>query len=169
MILLGNLISFVGCLLMVFIGFIKDKDKILLAQCGQFSIMSIGNLVLGSVSGSISGIIAVIRIVVFKHVKVTVWMKLGFIALQFVLTAITGAQTLIQWIPAISMVLYTWYLDSDSAIVFKLANVSGVMMWAFHDWYYKNFVSFSFDIFTIVSTFIGIWLILLDRKKSEEK
>lgn len=169
MILLGNLISFVGCLLMVFIGFIKDKDKILLAQCGQFGIMSVGNLVLGSVSGSISGIIAVIRIVVFKHVKVTVWLKLGFIALQFVLTAIAGAETLIQWIPAISMVLYTWYLDSDSAIVFKLANVSGVMMWAFHDWYYRNFVSFSFDLFTIASTFIGIWLILRDKKQAEEK
>ncbi len=169
MLLLGNLISFVGCLLMVFIGFIKDKDKILLAQCGQFGIMSVGNLVLGSVSGSISGIIAVIRIVVFKHVKVTVWLKLGFIALQFVLTAIAGAETLIQWIPAISMVLYTWYLDSDSAIVFKLANVSGVMMWAFHDWYYRNFVSFSFDLFTIASTFIGIWLILRDKKKTEER
>ena len=169
MILLGNLISFAGCVLMVLIGFIKNKDKILLAQCGQFSIMSVGNLVLGSVSGSISGISAVIRIVVFRHVKVTVWLKLGFIALQFVLTAFAGAQTLIQWIPALSMVLYTWFLDSDSAIVFKLANVSGVVMWVFHDWYYRNFVSVSFNIFTIVSTFIGIWLILRDKKKAEEK
>ena len=93
MIVLGNLISFAGCMLMVIIGFIKDKDKILLAQCGQFSIMSVGNLILGSVSGSISGVIAVIRIVVFKHSKVTVWLKIGFIALQFVLTAISGAET----------------------------------------------------------------------------
>lgn len=165
MILIGNLISFMGCSLMVLIGFIKNKDKILLAQCGQFSIMSVGNLVLGSISGSISGVIAVIRIIVFKHVRVTVWLKLGFIALQFVLTAMTGAETLVQWIPPLSMVLYTWFLDTDSAIVFKLANVSGVIMWVFHDWYFKNYVSCAFNVFTIVSTFVGIWLILRDRKK----
>lgn len=165
MIILGNLISFAGCMLMVIIGFIKDKDKILLAQCGQFSIMSVGNLILGSVSGSISGVIAVIRIVVFKHFKVTVWLKIGFIALQFVLTAIAGAETLVQWIPPLSMVLYTWFLDTDSAIVFKLANVSGVIMWVFHDWYFKNYVSCAFNVFTIVSTFIGIWLILREKKK----
>ena len=165
MLLLGNLISLVGCSMMILIGFIKNKDKILLAQCGQFSIQAAGNLVLGSVSGGISCIIAVIRIFVFKYVKVTVWLKLGFIGLQAVLTALSGAHTIIQWIPCLSMVAYTWYLDSDSAIVFKLANVAGVIMWAVHDFHYHNFVAFSFDIMTIVSTFAGIWLILKDRKK----
>lgn len=151
--------------MMILIGFIKNKDKILLAQCGQFSIQAAGNLVLGSVSGGISCIIAVIRIFVFKYVKVTVWLKLGFIGLQAVLTALSGAHTIIQWIPCLSMVAYTWYLDTDSAIVFKLANVAGVIMWAVHDFHYHNFVAFSFDIMTIVSTFAGIWLILKDRKK----
>ena len=167
MLLLGNLIALVGCSMMILIGFIKNKDKILLAQCGQFSIQAAGNLVLGSVSGGISCIIAVIRIFVFKYVKVTVWLKLGFIGLQAVLTALSGAHTIIQWIPCLSMVAYTWYLDTDSAIVFKLANVAGVIMWAVHDFHYHNFVAFSFDIMTIVSTFAGIWLILKDRKKDE--
>lgn len=154
--------------MMILIGFIKNKDKILLAQCGQFSVQAAGNLVLGSVSGGISCIIAVIRIVVFKYVKVTVWLKLGFIALQAVLTALSGAHTIIQWIPCLSMVAYTWYLDTDSAIVFKLANVAGVIMWAVHDFHYHNFVAFSFDLMTIVSTFAGIWLILKDKKKDEQ-
>lgn len=168
MLLLGNLISLVGCSLMIIIGFIKKKENILLAQCGQFSIQAAGNLVLGSVSGGISCIIAVIRIFVFKYVKVTAWLKLGFIALQAVLTAMSGAHTIIQWIPCLSMVAYTWYLDCDSAIVFKLANVAGVIMWAFHDWHYRNFVAFSFDVMTIVSTFVGIWLIVKDKKRNEQ-
>ena len=168
MLLLGNLISLVGCSMMILIGFIKNKDKILLAQCGQFSIQAAGNLVLGSVSGGISCIIAVIRIYVFNYEKVTVWLKLAFIGLQAVLTALSGAHTIIQWIPCLSMVAYTWYLDTDSAIVFKLANVAGVIMWAVHDFHYHNFVAFSFDIMTIVSTFAGIWLILKDRKKDAQ-
>ena len=167
MLLLGNLISLVGCSMMILIGFIKNKDKILLAQSAQFSIQAAGNLVLGSVSGGISCVIAVIRIFVFKYVKVTVWLKLGFIALQAVLTAMSGAHTIIQWIPCLSMVAYTWYLDTDSAVVFKLANVAGVIMWAVHDFHYRNFVAFSFDLMTIVSTFMGIWLILKDRRNAK--
>lgn len=167
MLLLGNLISLVGCSMMILIGFIKNKDKILLAQSAQFSIQAAGNLVLGSVSGGISCVIAVIRIFVFKYVKVTVWLKLGFIALQAILTALSGAHTIIQWIPCLSMVAYTWYLDTDSAIVFKLANVAGVIMWAVHDFHYRNYVAFSFDLMTIVSTFIGICLILKDRKNAK--
>ena len=168
MLLLGNLISLVGCSLMIIIGFIKKKDHILLAQCGQFSIQAAGNLVLGSVSGGISCVIAVIRIVVFKYVRVTVWLKLAFIGLQAVLTAMTGAHTIIQWIPCLSMVAYTWYLDSDSAVTFKIANMAGVVMWAVHDFHYSNFVAFAFDIMTIVSTLMGIWLILREQKKDEQ-
>ena len=161
----GNLISFVGCMLMIAIGFIKNKKHILMAQCGQFSIQSIGNLALGSVSGFISCVLGVARILVFARVKVTVWLKLGFLALQAALTAWIGAETIIQWIPFLSMVAYTWYLDTDNAVVFKIANLAGVVMWAVHDIHYLNYVAFTFDILTIVSTVTGILLILRDKKR----
>lgn len=164
-ILVGNLISFVGCLMMTAIGFIKKKKHILIAQCAQFSIQSLGNLALGSVTGFLSCIIGVVRILVFTRFKVTVWLKLGFLALQAALTIWAGADTIIEWIPFLSMVAYTWYLDTDNAVTFKLVNVAGVIMWAVHDFYYRNYVAFSFDVFTIISTAVGILLILRDRKK----
>ena len=167
MLLLGNLLSLVGCSMMILIGFIKKKERILLAQVAQFSIQSFSNLVLGSVSGFISCVIGVIRIFVFTKFRVTVWLKLAFLAVQAALTFAFGAQTLIQWIPFLSMVLYTWYLDTDNVVTFKLANLAGVIMWAFHDWHYRNFVAFSFDIFTIVSTTIGIWLVIRDNRKNK--
>ena len=168
LVIAGNIISFVGCMMMILIGFIKKKEQILLAQCAQFSVQSVGNLAVGSISGCISCIIGVIRILVFNKVKVTVWLKLGFLALQAVLTAAFGAETLVEWIPFLSMVAYTWYLDTDNAVVFKLANMAGVVMWAVHDFHYHNFVAFSFDVMTVVSTTIGILMILRDRKKTAE-
>ena len=139
----------------------------MLAQFSQFCIQSVSNIVLGSVSGFIAGIIAAIRIFVFTNFKVTIWMKLAFLALQAALTMAFGAQTLIEWIPFLSMILYTWYLDTDNVVLFKLVNVFGVMMWAFHDFHYRNYVAFSFDVMTTVSTFIGIYLVLRDKKNEQ--
>ena len=168
MLLLGNLLSLVGCSMMIIIGFIKKKEKIMLAQFTQFCVQSVSNLVLGSVSGFIAGVIAAIRIFVFTNFKVTVWMKLAVLALQAALTMAFGAQTIIEWIPFLSMILYTWYLDTDNVILFKLVNIFGVMMWAFHDFHYSNYVAFSFDVMTTVSTIIGILMVLREKKKSEQ-
>ena len=166
MVLAGNLISFLGCTLMILIGFIKNKDRILTAQCGQFSLQALSNLLLGSVPGTISCVLGVVRIVVFRYVRVTAALKIGFLALQAALTMAFGATTFVQWIPFLSMVLYTWYLDTDNAVLFKLVNIFGVTLFAFHDLHYLNFVAFGFDIFTMISTLIGIVLILREKAKN---
>lgn len=165
MLLAGNLISLLGCTLMSLIGFIKNKSRILAAQCLQFCLQGLSNLLLGSVPGTISCVLGVARIVVFQRVRVTVWLKLGFLVLQAALTIAFGATTFVQWIPFLAMVLYTWYLDTENTVLFKLVNIFGLLLFAFHDLHYRNFVAFGFDIFTIISTAIGTVLILRDKKK----
>ncbi len=49
-ILIGNIISFAGAIIMVLIGLIKERKKILSAQIAQFALMGLGNLVLGGVT-----------------------------------------------------------------------------------------------------------------------
>lgn len=168
MTLLGNCISFVGCFLMIAIGFIKKKEHILTAQCGQFTIQGIAHLILGAVSGFLSCMISLVRILVFTRVKkVTVWHKLGFLALQAVLTIALGADSIVDWLPMLSVVLYTWYLDTDSAVLFKIVNIVGVAMWVIYDLVFLNYVAFTFDILTVVSTTIGIFMILWGSKKEK--
>lgn len=162
----GNVVSFAGCVLMILIGFIRKKDRILLAQCGQFGLQAVSNLVLGSIPGVISCVLGVARILVFTRVRVTVWLKLGFLALQAALTLLWGASTFVEWIPFLAMVLYTWYLDTDNAVLFKLVNIFGLFLFAIHDLHYLNYVAFAFDLMTIVSTLIGIRMILRDRQDS---
>lgn len=163
MILFGNLLSLIGCVLMVCIGLVKKKEHILIAQCVQFGFLGGGNLVLGAFSGFISGVISIIRNVVFYKVKSSVWLKLGFIAVQVALTLWSGADGLIQWLPVMAAVFYTWFVDTKNAAVFKAAIMAAQALWMIYDWYYSNFVAFSFDILTIVTNLIGILMIQKER------
>ena len=166
MLIAGNLISFLGCTLMILIGFIKNKERILTAQCGQFTLQAVSNLLLGSAAGTISCVLGVVRILVFRYVRVTPLLKIGFLAVQAALTIAFGATTFVQWIPFLAMVLYTWYLDTENAVLFKLVNLLGVTLFAFHDLHYLNYVAFGFDVFTIISTIIGTVMLLGERNKN---
>ena len=84
--LLGNFISLLGCFLMVVIGFLRKKSHILTAQCFQFGLLGLANLILGAASGFISGVVGITRNLVFSKVKSTLWLKIFFIALQVLLS-----------------------------------------------------------------------------------
>lgn len=153
---------------MILVGLVKKKSHMLLTQAFQFGFQSLGNLVLGSVNGFISCIISVIRIFVFTKMRVTVWLKLFFLGIQFALSLWMGADNIYEWIPFLSCVAYTWYLDTESPITFKIVNFIGSFLWVFHDFHYRNFAAFTFDILTLFSLIIGIGLIIHDRKKVDE-
>lgn len=166
MLLLGNILSFIGCLIMVATGLIKKKERVLLVQCIQFSFMGAGHFCLGASSGVIANIVSILRNIIFVKVKCTDWLKVAFVALQFVLTLYTGLDTPISWLPLIAVVVYTWLMDSCGPIAFKVLNIGCQVLWVIHDLYYLNFASVVFDILTIVSCVGGIFLIRKAKSKS---
>ena len=168
MILLGNAISLIGCLLMISIGFIKRKERILTAQCVQFAVQATGHMVLGAIAGAISGVVGIVRILAFTRLKVTPWLKFGFLGLQAVLTYLFGADTLIDWIPLLSIIAYTWFLDTEDVVLFKLVNIIGITMWVIHDLYYRNYVSVAFDVGAIITTTIGMIAVLKERRAAAQ-
>ena len=94
--LLGNVLSLIGCSLMVCIGFIRRKERVLACQCVQFGFLAAGNLILGAYSGAISGIVSILRNLVFTRRGGGTLLKLGFIAVQVMLTLASGEETLYQ-------------------------------------------------------------------------
>lgn len=164
MILIGNLAAFAGCMMMVLIGFIKKKERILLAQCLQFGFLGLGNLCLGATAGFISGIVSVTRNLVFYKVKGTLGLKLGFIGLQVLLTLLTWNGGLIECVPVLAAVLLTWFLDTKSDVQFKLIIIAVQVLWGIYDWHYANYVAFTADILTMLSNFIGILMIYKSAK-----
>jgi hypothetical protein len=167
---IAHVFSLLGCIMMVVIGFIKKKRHMLVAQCGQFGLQSVANLLFGSPGGCVAGIVGIVRIYIFERVKhVSVWLKIGFIALQAVLTAVSiflyGTTSFMSWLPVLAMTPYTWYLDTKSPVLFKAVNLFGVSIWLVHDIYYQNAVAVFFDSLTFVSTMAGIVLLLIDKIK----
>ncbi len=167
-VLLGNIISFVGCGLMVFIGFIKKRERIIVLQCFQFAIQAVGHFVLGAYMGSITCVVSLLRNVVFARRNVTVRLKLIFILIQLLLSVGGLGDGWIAWMPVLAAVLFTWFLDTKSGVVLKTVIIITQVMWLIYDFSNLNYAAVAFDTFTIVSTTIGIGLILKDRRESKK-
>jgi len=162
--LLGNIICFIGALFMVAIGFIKQREKILIAQSLQFAIMGAGNLILGGVSGFISNMIGLVRnLFCLKH-ELPLWLGCAFVALQAVLTFSTNSIGLMGWMPVVAALLFTLSINSKNEVVLKGAIILGEMCWLLYDITMHNYSSVMFDIFTIASNAYGIFLLKRGKK-----
>ena len=160
----GNAISMIGCLIMVGIGFLKKKKHILIAQSVQCIFMGVGNLVLGGISGFICNIVTIIRNLAFLKFKNTAAMKIFFILLQFVLSIGTLSAGWISWLPIIAAGLFTWFMDTGSEAKLKIVILITTLMWLTYDVYYRNFVASAFDVMTFVSNCMGLCMILKKNK-----
>lgn len=160
-ILIGNLVSLVGCILMVLAGFLKNRKTILTVQCFQFGFLGTANLILGGVTGFVSGIISILRNLVFFNGRKSTLLKVIFISVQ-VLLSLNHLHGLIEWFPIFSAVLYTWFLDSDNAAVIKGSIMGAQVLWLVYDLIYQNYTAALFDAFTIISNFIGILMLKKD-------
>ena len=164
MILIGNIVSLFGCAVMVGIGLLKKKEHILAAQCAQFTIQGAAHLILGATSGVVACITGIIRNLVFARRAVTPMLKLFFIALQAVLSLPAMTLNPVTWLPLLSCSMFTWFLDLKNPVALKGMMIGAQLMWVVYDFVYCNYVALAFDIFTIISTAVGIVLILRGRK-----
>lgn len=162
--MLGNALSLVGCAIMVAIGLVKKKEKILLYQCVQYGFMGLGNLALGAVSGTISNLLGIARNLVFAKTKGSWWLKLLFILIQVAMTAASWNGRAIEVLPILATVVFVLFLDTKSDVLFKAINIVAMVMWVIYDFCYGNYVAFTFDILTIVSSFMAMFSLLKGRR-----
>lgn len=164
MVLLGNVLSFMGCVLMVCIGFIQNKNRILLTQCVQFVFQGAAHLILGAVSGFACCIVSILRNLVFAKVKSTSALKIIFILIQVILTLAFGSFAPIEMLPILSTVIFNWFLDTPNLMLFKIILIITQAMWMVYDFSFSNYVAAAFDVMAIASNMGGIWLILKNKK-----
>lgn len=168
-VIIGNAISLGAAVIMVAIGLIKNKDKILVVQCSQFTLYALANLVLGGFTGVLTNTVSVIRNVICIKWKFTTPMKIFFIILQVALAVMINQDGWYGWLPVIAAVSFTWFMDLDNDVLFKFVIIFGQTLWIFYDLHLMNYVSCAFDILTDITTTIGIILILKGRKEIEER
>ncbi len=162
---IGNAIFFVGALIMIGIGFIRSKNKILGAQCVQFAVMGIAQVVLGGFSGAIANLVGILRNILGIRVKFGTPLKFFFCALQIGMTFFVMPKTIIDWFPVMSTCLYTCFLDTKSTVVLKMVMIVCQALWVAYDFVIQNYTGMVFDVSAIVSLTAGIVML----QKAKEK
>ena len=158
-ILLGNGVFFLGALILVFLGLIKTKRNILIAQILQEAFMGAGMLILGGIAGFIVDVVAIFRNLVCIRWNYTLKWKLIFIAAQAGLYAVFGTEGLCGWLPVVAMCLFTWFLDSENVILLKVLIAVMQLMWLVYDISIVNYVGMVVDVVSAVTNVVGIFLI----------
>ena len=85
----------------------------------------------------------------------TPW-KLVFIATQLTLFFAFNADGWFGLLPAAATCAYTWLLDLKDEVQLKIVIIITVLCWAVYDFAFKNYVTFAFDLGTVVSNLAGI-------------
>ena len=161
--ILGNALSLVGCIMMVAIGFVKKKEKILHYQCVQFGFMAAGNLVLGGMSGTIANVVGIFRNLAFAKNKGGWGLKARFILIQLVISFVCWIPDVFELLPIVATVIFVLFLDTKSDVLFKAINILAMAMWVVYDFSNRNYVAFIFDILTIVSSAMAMVSLLKGR------
>lgn len=162
-IILANSISLIGALVMVGIGVIKSKKKILIAQVAQFTIMGIGNLLLGGVTAFFSNLIAASRNIITFKFGLNLPIKIVFIIAQLVMGIMVNDQGLLGWLPIAAAVIFTWFCDLKDDFQFKLMIIGTLCFWLVYDFIMMNYSAFTFDVFSVITNIVGIYRIKKSR------
>ena len=155
-VLLGNIVALIGAALMVSTGFLKTKKQILVAQCFQYGVLSASNAILGAFTGITANVIGIARNLFCMKREFTVPWKLAFIAAQLALLFAFNSDGWLGLLPAAATCVYTWFLDLKDERKLKLVIILTVLCWAVYDFLFRNYVTFAFDLGTVVSNTVGI-------------
>lgn len=167
-IIIGNIVAFTGALIMISIGFIKGKSRILIVQCVQFFVMGLGNLILGGFTGFLTNMVSMLRNLYTFKFKYTIPVKLIFIAAQVILAVRVNNLGLIGWLPIIAASAFTWFLDVKSGLGIKILIVTTQVPWLIYDLYIKSYTGSVFDVLSIITNTVGIVMILKGTKSHEQ-
>ncbi len=165
LILIGRIFSILACILMVIIGYLKHKKTILWAQNLQFILFSISYACLGGIAAVVSNIVSLIRNLICLKWNLTVPLQLFFIAFQGVFTFVTTQNRLVDWLPFIGATAITLTIRSRKDIVIKLGCIVSILCFGSYDFFLKNWVVFAFDCFSMITSLIGVYRILFDKKE----
>jgi len=167
LLVLGNIVCFIGSLFMFAGGILKKKNTIITVQCFQFGILAVGNLLLGGISGFVSDILSLVRNLVCIKREYTQTLKIIFIALQVILTAIFNNLGLVGWLPTLAACIFTWCLDTKNVVLLKALIILAQLMWAIFDLSIRNYSTLAFDVATVVSNLVGIYRVLRGKQSGE--
>ncbi len=105
-IIIGNMIALIASVIIVYSGYLKQKNEILYAQTVQIGLYMISNIVLGGITGAIINAISYIRNILCYKEKLNNLVKIILIVLAIVLSLCFNNLGVIGLLPVISSIVY---------------------------------------------------------------
>ncbi len=164
--LVGQIFSLAACILMVIIGYLKHKRTVILAQNVQLILFSIAYACLGGIAAVVGNIVSLIRNTICLKWELTTPLKIFFIGFQGVFTFITTQNRPIDWLPFVAATCLTITLSSKKDIVIKLGCIGSTICFGLYDFNLNNWIVFAFDVFSFITSWIGVYRILSTARHS---
>lgn len=164
MLIIGNTITLIASLLMVYSGIIKNKKKILYVQSIQIGLYVISNLILDGITGAIINALSFIRNILCYKDKFGLIEKSIITILSIVLSILFNDLGIIGLLPLISTVLYIWLMNIKSVIKFKYLIIFTMILWYYYDLTIKSYTSAIFDVITMFTNLFSIYQIYLKKE-----
>lgn len=164
--IIGNLVAFIASLILVYVGYIKDKKKILYMQTIQIGLFVVSNLILGGIAGAIINAISCIRNILCYKDKLGIKEKVIITILSAIFTVQFNNIGLFGYLPLVSTILYLWTMNTKDIIKFKKILIITLVLWFIYDATIKSYTSVIFDLASIVANYVSIKQIRVKKSKS---
>ena len=168
-IIIGNSIATIASVLMIYVGMIKERKKILFVQILQIMLLVISNFVLGGIVGGIINIICVIRNILSYYDKLDLKWKIILSVLSVGLSITFNNLGMIGLLPMFSTVLYIWLMNIKDVIKFKWLIVFTNFTWLIYDIMIISIVTAVCDLLSVITGVISINSIKKDNKNKKDK
>ena len=166
-IIIGNILAFIGSVLLVYSGIIKEKKKIIYVQTLQIGVLIISNAVLGGVTGTIINTVDCIRNILCYKNKLKFKEKVILIIISTALSVKFNNLGIVGMLPLISTILYTLLMDTKNIIKLKIVLIVTSILWCVYGLIIKSYSSAIFNILNIITNSISIYQLCNSKNVKE--
>lgn len=166
-IVVANIIILVASLLMVYVGYLKEKKKILYVQLIELCLMVIGGILLNAITGIIINFLECIRNILCYKGKLNNLVKFLIILISSILTLLYNNLGFIGLLPLFGTILNLLIMNTNNIIKLKLIMAVSMIMWAIYDAYTKAYTGAFFDFMFVVVDVVAI--IQIYKRKGKKK
>ena len=154
---IGNILGFIGSILMIYSGTLLEKKKILLIEIIQMSIFAFGNLLVGGYHGMLVNLLNICIDVLCYHGKLNLFTKsgltIGMLLLQINMMDTSFLGTAVILVAVINL----WFMNTKNLAFFKSLSIIAMVIWLFYDLSVGLYTSVAFDFATILVNLTSIY------------
>lgn len=168
-VIIANAIDLIAAFLQIGSGSIKQKSRILVVQIIQLLLQAVSMLLLGGVTGAVSNVLSCYRnYLCYKEKLNTLW-KVILIAASIGMTVFLNEQGFLGIIPAAVCTVYIIFMDVKDPVKFKLLVMLSFVPWMFYHFILKSYVGAIFDIATILTNAVTLYVMVKEKNSAKSK